>query len=393
MNQSKPKNARLRILHLTFNMNFGGTEQVIRQLVTRLQEGSFEHRILCIDGMVGAVGLALQDEGIDVQSLPRKAGLDWSLVRAVRAYLIREQIDLVHCHQYSPWCYGWLAHWGSGAKVVFTEHGRFHPDRYRFKAWGLNWLMALTTGAMVAISQATRQALGRYEGLPQQGIQVVYNGIEAVHCTPEDRLRALQSLGLSEGDRVIGTVARLDSVKNQALMIQATAELLPRYPDLYLVLVGDGPARDQLEAQALALGIADRVRFAGFQTVPSHFLAAMQVFLLTSHTEGTSMTLLEAMSLGIPPVVTAVGGNPEIVSSREVGRLIPDNDGAALVRTLDQLLANPEQARRLGQAAQAHFNAHFQVNHMALAYARVYERLCRRRGISALGEAEHGHRS
>jgi glycosyltransferase involved in cell wall biosynthesis len=117
------------------------------------------------------------DNGITIHSRQRGPGLDWKTILWLRRLIKSGRFHFVHCHQYSPYTYGWFAHWGTGAKVVFTEHGRFHPDQHRTKARLINPLIALTSHRLVAISAATRDALIEYEYMPAAKIKVIYNGI------------------------------------------------------------------------------------------------------------------------------------------------------------------------------------------------------------------------
>ncbi len=303
----------INIMHLTFDMGIGGTEQVIRQLILGTDKDKFKQQICCIEGEVGALGLQLQRAGVAVQALSRTPGFDWSLIKTLRQILRQSNIDILHCHQYTPWVYGWAAALGTKTKVVFTEHGRFFPDRYRWKAWLVNKIMAATTGKITAISAATKAALEQYEFIPGQRIQVIYNGIEAISAAEDAGQRVRTALGITADSRVIGTVARLDPIKNQAMMLKAFVQLAQKDAHLTLLIVGDGPERSALVNLARELKISSRVIFAGFQSPATDYMAIMDIFLLPSLSEGTSMTLLEAMSLGIPCIVSDVGGNAEVV--------------------------------------------------------------------------------
>ncbi|PAV27039.1 glycosyltransferase [Tamilnaduibacter salinus] len=364
----------IRILHVTFNMGFGGTEQVIRQLVQNLPADAYRNEIVCIDGFVGEMGQQLQSEGVTVQTLPRGQGLDVRLAGKLRRIIRRGGIDIVHCHQYTPFFYGWLASLGLSAQVVFTEHGRFHPDRYRYKARWINPLMARLTPALVAISQATREALVEYEFMPRCRIDVIYNGIQGFDPDAAGAAELRRELGIPASDTVLGTVSRLDPVKNQRMMLEAFQQFHQQHPDSWLLLVGDGPDRSRLEAYARELAVSDQVVFTGFQSRPSTYLQAMDVFLLSSHTEGTSMTLLEAMSLGIPPVVTDVGGNPEIVTHRQDGMLVPTEDPERMAQALEDIVSDPAFQQSLSATAKQTFNHRFSVEVMTDAYRRCYQR-------------------
>ena len=365
-------NRPLRVLHLTFNMGIGGTEQVIRQLVSGMDAGEASNEILCIDGQVGPMGEQLRETGIPVTSVARQPGFDRALIRAIRGRLREGGFDIVHCHQYTPWVYGWFAALGTPAKVVFTEHGRFYPDRYRYKAALINPLMARTTSSIVAISAATRLALARYEFMPRSRIRVVYNGIEPLQPDSDTVHQLRRELDLPETAFIVGTVSRLDSIKNQAMMLRAFARFLEDCPNAWLLIVGDGPERDNLEVLASHLNISHRVSFTGFVNNPVNHLALMDVFLLSSHSEGTSMTLLEATSLGIPALVTSVGGNPEIVSEGVNGLLTPPDDGRAFARAMIELWKKPALRKQLGQGGQKRFGERFSREVMVAAYQQIY---------------------
>ncbi|MBK1871749.1 glycosyltransferase [Marinobacter sp. 1-3A] len=374
--QSKPTTKQtktpLRVLHLTFNMGIGGTEQVIRQLVQGMAAKSVESEILCIDGHIGPIGETLQQSGVPVHKFARKQGFDWALIKAIRKHLKEGRFDVVHCHQYTPWMYGWLAALPTSAKVVFTEHGRFYPDRYRYKAMLINPVMALFTPSIVAISEATKDALVKYEFIPKHKIQVIYNGIAPLVRDDEEAQKVRDSLGIPKNAFVVGTVSRLDPVKNQAMMLRAFKQLSEKQPDSYLLMVGDGPDKAKLLSLAGEYGLSERVIFTGFINSPVHYLAAMDIFLLSSHTEGTSMTLLEAMSLEMPAVATRVGGNPEIIEDNVTGILVEPDMAYPFAEGIEQLHQNSILRKSMGKAARLTFDKRFSADAMVYQYTKIY---------------------
>lgn len=371
--ETLPPKKPLRVLHLTFNMGIGGTEQVIRQLVQGMAPEGVESEILCIDGHIGPVGSALQQLGVPVHKVARKQGFDWSLTAAIRKRLREGRFDVVHCHQYTPWIYGWLGALRTNAKVVFTEHGRFYPDRYRYKAMLINPLVALLTASIVAISDSTRDALVKYEFIPRTKVRVIYNGIAPLSRNEPEAQKVRSELGIPPSAFVIGTVSRLDPVKNQQMMLKAFHEFSKTYPDAYLLMVGDGPDKATLMELASQLGISGHTIFTGFINKPEHHLSAMDAFLLSSHTEGTSMTLLEAMSLGIPAIATSVGGNPEIVIDGETG-LLTEPGSINSFETAIKLLATDSALReKLSTESIKTFSRAFSQERMVGSYARIYD--------------------
>lgn len=369
---TSPCQKPLRVLHLTFNMGIGGTEQVIRQLVQGMARNGAESEILCIDGHTGPVGEALRKQGVAVHTVARKQGFDGSLIIAIRERLKAGRFDVLHCHQYTPWLYGRLASLGTGARVVFTEHGRFYPDRYRYKAMLVNPVLAMITPAIVAISGATREALVQYEFLPRRKIQVVYNGIAPLDRDDSEAQKVRRSLGIPQDAFVVGTVSRLDPVKNQRMMLRAFKEFSERNPNTFLLMVGDGPDKNKLASLATEYGIHNQTIFAGFINSPVHHLSAMDVFLLSSHTEGTSMTLLEAMSLEVPAVVTRVGGNPEIVEEGVTGLLTKPGKASSFSAAIDTLYKSDTLRKSMGKAARGRFDARFSASAMLAGYNQVY---------------------
>jgi len=364
--------APLRVLHVTFDMRIGGTEQVIRNLIEASAPAQTTMSIFCIEEPLGPWGKALRGAGTPVESVHRRPGFDLRVIAALRRHLRRERIDVLHCHQYTPWVYGCLAALGTGAAVIFTEHGRFHPDRASPKRRWINPVLGKLTDHITAISQATRQALVDYEYLPARRIEVVYNGIHGLKHDPAAVAALKSDRGIPMQAPVLGTIARFDPIKNHRMMLLAFRQVLDRHPQARLLLVGDGEERGNIEAQIDELSLRDHVILPGYIPNPTAWLDAMDVFLLPSFSEGTSMTLLEAMSLGKPAVVTDVGGNPEIVLDGKTGLVTPSDEANRYAGAICELLADGKRCAAMGAAARQRFEAQFASRAMAEAYLARY---------------------
>lgn len=372
-----------KIVHLTHSMEIGGTEQVIMQLVQGLDATRFTNVITCIDGAIGEMGRLLEEQDYTIHSLSRNDGFDKTLIKDIRAILKSEKADIVHCHQYTPYCYGALAAIGLPTKVVFTEHGRFYPDVYTWKRRAVNQLLARLTDAIVSISEATRKALIKYEWLPASQISVIYNGMKLDRTSADatvarSTINSIQPQYLKQNDVVIGTVARLDPIKNHAMMIRTLVRLQKNHPNSRLVIVGDGPERGKLEQLVEEHDVQHAVLFTGFQNNTPDFISCFDIFLLTSDSEGTSMTLLEAMAFARPCIVTQVGGNPELIQQDRNGILIQRNDDEQLLGALESLLADRQNGNELGKQASKDFDARFELRHMIKGYDDLYTRLIAR---------------
>ncbi len=168
---------RKKVVHVTFDMMIGGAEQVIYNLMESTDSSAYEVSVLCLDQPVGPFGRQLQEKGYSVRALNRKPGFDMALIRDIRNYVRQYSVDVLHCHQYTPYVYGLFGAAFTPCKVIFTEHGRFYPDYRKLKRVLLNPFLNLFTDYVTAISSATRDALVRFENFPRGKVEIVYNGI------------------------------------------------------------------------------------------------------------------------------------------------------------------------------------------------------------------------
>ena len=171
---------------------------------------------------------------------------------------------------------------------------------------------------------------------------------------------------------MVGTVGRLSEVKRQDLLIRAVARLTSAFPDVRLLLVGDGDERMRLEALVNELGLKDRVHFAGYQARPERYLQAMTVFALTSRSEGFPVSLLEAWLAGVPAVCSAVGGIPKVLSHEKDGLLFTPGDETELTAALSRLLSDPGLRSRLAAAGKQTLHERYSLSRMADEYETRY---------------------
>lgn len=363
----------MKVVHLTYNMQIGGTEMVIKNIITGDISTVLVHSIICIEPPLGGWGRALNDSGIPVALFKRIPGFDLRLIAKIRKEIVANKIDIVHCHQYTPWVYGALASIGTPAKVIFTEHGRFYPDSRSWKRKIVNPLLLALTTKITAISEATKNALVEFEYLPRDKISVIYNGIRGFNPITDTVLlkQERDKLNINHNAMVFGTIARLDPIKNHTMMLRAFADALRQDSNLHLVIVGDGPERRTIESLIEELDLTHNVSLTGYKSDPSLYLNMFDVFLLSSLSEGTSMTLLEAMSLTKPCIVTDAGGNAEIIESNYNGLVTPNDDQDAFARAMVELSSQQKQ-RVFGSNGRARFERLFAAKHMCEKYEQLY---------------------
>jgi glycosyltransferase involved in cell wall biosynthesis len=363
---------KVKVLHITYDMRIGGTEMVIKNLIKGINHELFDMSIYCIEEPIGPWGRDLESNGIQITAQARQPGFDNSLIFAIRKHIKNNKIDVLHCHQYTPWVYGVLAAFGTKTKVIFTEHGRFYPDSSSWKRKLINPWLCRITDHITSISKATKKALVEFENIYESNIKVIYNGIKKPEVVKDkvDELRL--KLGISKDTKILGTIARLDPIKNHSMMLDAFSIVLKEHPDTVLIIVGDGEERKNIENKIRQLNIEDKVIMAGYEPQPQHYLALMDIFLLSSLSEGTSMTLLEAMSLGKPCVVTDAGGNKEIISDHHNGLVTPNNDADMFALGIKKLLHNSETLEHYGNNAKNRFTELFSVTSMTEHFQQIY---------------------
>ena len=362
---------------------------LVVEMARRLRGSGVEVFLGCLD-VLGSLGEDIEKAGFPVEVYGRKPGLDLGLPGRIARSVKRWDIDLVHAHQYTCFFYGALSKLRARRPLVFTEHGRFHPDVPSFRRRLFNALFSRLCDRVTAVSEGVKRSLTDIEGFDPRSIEVIYNGIDPgrfATCTKEEARRELE---VPSGARVIGTVARLDPIKNQALLIRAFGRLRQELPDALLMIVGDGPEGGRLRNLAEQLRLDGSIRFLGERRNIDRILPAFDAFALSSLSEGTPMTLLEAMAASTPIVATAVGGIPEILGAEEAilvgardGRKAPRSEESMegdLAAGLRELLTRPDRAASMARKARERLIRDFTLDALHGKYLSIYRDLVGTRG-------------
>ena len=366
---------RLRLLHVVESLDRGGLERVVCDLVTEQSRQGHLVQVFCLFTS-GAFASELRDAGIHVIAAAKGKGPDLSVLMALRAASRRARHQIVHTHNpvanyYS--CAAELTSWRS-LPIVNTRHnmGASNPDDRREKLFRIS--MARTAKVAMVSPQVCKRFIDN-NVVAAAKAAVVMNGIPLqryVQANAQTRLRARALLGIDTNSFVIGSVGRLVTVKNHALLLNAVAPLCFARPDIKVVLLGDGELRNALLQQAQTLGIAGSVHLLGERADIPNVLPAYDVFAMPSRSEGHSIALLEAAATGLPLIATAVGGNSEIVQDGESGLLVPSEDAAALREALQTLLRDPIRRRDFGLGARRWAQRMISVEAMTENYERLY---------------------
>ena len=369
--------APIRVGFVLHVMQVAGAEVLVDETIRRLGP-RIDPVVFCLEA-VGTLGQRLLADKIPVIAYGRRPGLDWSVSRRMAIDIRNRQVQILHAHQYTPFFYGAIAARLSGVKprVIFTEHGRHFPDVVPARRRWINRIVLDRLADDVnAVCEFSARSLAEKDGFRRGRIHVIPNGIDAPKYGPSTDIAALRtSLGLDRSRKYVACVARFHPVKDHRTLIDAFGIVAAERHDTDLLLVGDGVLRDELERQCRELGLSSRVRFLGVRDDVADILRAVDIFALTSVSEAASITLLEAMGSGLPVVVTAVGGNPEIVRDGVDGLLAPRGDAKAIGAALTRLLEDAAFCARLGQNAAARVHSTYRLEQTVDKYYDLYATL------------------
>lgn len=366
----------LRVAHVIQNLNFGGMERILHTLARELPKEGIEVHIVVLDYFGHFANGLEQSAGL--HRVPRMGWSSFAYPRHLIDILRGIAPHIVHSHA-GVWFKAARASRLSGVRcVVHTDHGRPHPvpvvDRV------VDNIASRWTDVVVAVSDALADTLTTSVVHKSTRIQVIRNGVDTTRAIPAaSRAMVLRDIGIPEHSWIIGTVGRLEPVKNYALAIRAFARLLANSSDAdppgYLVIAGDGSERESLTGLAEATGISHRVRFLGWQGDVERIYACMDLFTLTSLSEGTSVSLLEAMSVGVCPVVTDVGGNAAVLGAELDDLLVPSGGESALAAAWHRFLSNPRLREERALRARVRVEAAFSLRSMIRQHAALYRDL------------------
>ncbi len=362
---------RIRLLYVVGNFVAGGAERHLLEMWRRLDRERFDVRIACFrrEGQfladVDRLGLPVVDLRVgrriyDPSGLAAFARLA-GLVRAFRPHVI-------HGYLFGPNLFAVLAGRLAGVPVVAVAKRNVDafesPRQVALQKLAHRWATHVT-----AVSDAVAETVVRL-GVPRDRITVIPNGIDAARFDGRTADRAV--LGVNGTSPVIGSIGALAARKDYATLLRALGALRRRGVEFVAVLVGDGPERAALEAQASEPALAGRVRFLGERADVDRLLPAMDVFVLSSREEGIPNALLEAMAAARPSVVTDVGGNREVLRDGETGWIVPPGAPDALATTLAEVLTHPDEARRRGDSARRDTLAHRSIDAMVRRHESFY---------------------
>ncbi len=371
----------MRILFVTQTPEFGGAEKHLIDLVRRIGD-SAHCTIVCFSGDFYSAALHAQPH-VQVVKVPRitKRKL-WSFWRVFRRYPADVIVLVKGIFEHYPLS-AYVAARACGARrVMALEH--LIPDPLpgpspgggvagflrRLIGWRTRYLVGTALQGYlchvtVCVSEAIRRRLIDEYGYPTSRTITIRNGIDLSHYGSVRLRERIGSGSPNEGGPACVTLvcaARLSSVKRIDMLLDALAGTVKRYGGWRCLILGAGPLESELRERAQRLGLSAWVTFVGQVADVRPYLREADLFVLSSEKEGLPLALLEAMAAGVPAVVTDVGGTREVVVHGQNGLLVRSGSVEELERAINHMLANPEERRRMGEAARAHVQQHFDIN-------------------------------
>lgn len=351
---------RLRVCHLSLTLCTGGLERLLVDFARYHNRELFELEFIAL-GETGVPAEEIKQIGCPVIQFPLTARGKLEKIRQLSDFLNQRDYDLLHTHNAYPHFYGSLAAYRSKIPVTIqTRHGRrfgtTFSERMQFA------IASRFADRVVPVSDDTGLRCKKVGWLNDSKVTRIWNGIDVdrfVFTGPAEKKTAI-------------TVSRLSPEKDLATMLRAVQQVAQEIPEFRLLIVGDGPERARLESLTAELNLKSQVEFLGERNDVPQLLSQAGFYVSSSLTEGISLTLLEAMSVGLPIVATNVGGNPEIVQQPATGLLVPSANPALLASAMIQMCENQDQWAETGQRARERVEQYFNIRTMIKDYENLY---------------------
>ncbi|HEY6524089.1 MAG TPA: glycosyltransferase [Solirubrobacteraceae bacterium] len=364
---------RLRVLAvLDSPTDQGGAERFALGLVTHLPRDRFEPWVCSTRFATPEASESLADAGVSHISLRRTGKLDVYRLGGLAMLLRLGRFDVIHAHMFGSNVWGTVLGKLCNVPVIIAHEHNWSYSGELMRRTIDRHVIARYATRFVAVSESNRTRMIELEGIPAEKVLVLPTAYIPHRVTEPTDIRA--ELGLAPDARIIGVVATLRVEKALEVMISAAAQVIQKFPDAHLVIAGDGPQRESLEAQVTSMGLTGHVHFLGERRDVTPLLQTVDVGALSSDWEGMPLFVLECMATGTPVVATNVGGLPEIVEDDRTGLLVPPRDPAALAAAISALLADPERGRLLAATAAERMDD-FTIETVAHRFADLYEQL------------------
>ena len=367
-------------MYIVYNFGIGGLERCVVDLVNNLDPEVFQPFICCLRQKGGSVDFITRND-VKIYELNKRVGNDPIVFWKLRNLLKQENISVVHSGNWGTMLEGVVSAKLARIPVtIYMEQGKELSD-VRMEKWGrkkrniLKKMLSCGVDQIVTVSEDLKNELITDTGIKPGKVISIPNSVPLIdRRNKEEGKRMLNALGVPDNNCLIGTVGRHSTVKNYQFLIQSIPQVLKELPDAQFVFIGDGPETHNLKKVVKQLNIDKSVWFLGSldNTKTKQMLQGFDVFVLPSFYEAISLSILEAMSMGIPVVATDVGGNPEVVQDGKTGYLVPLDDIKSLSNSLINLIKSPKKAVNMGDNGRKVVKQNFSLQRMVSRYEALY---------------------
>jgi sugar transferase (PEP-CTERM/EpsH1 system associated) len=372
------------IVHLIYRLDFGGLENLLVERINRMPAECYRHAVVCLTGYTDFAN-KISKPGVELYALHKRAGLSLGTHASLWKLLRRLRPAILHSYNLSAIEYAPAALLAGVPVRINGAHGRdaADPQGRNRKHNFLRRAMVPFYDCCYANSADMFEWNRRVIGVPEHKGRLLANGIDTDQFRPASAGAGRSSEFFESDCIVIGTVGRVQDVKDHATLIDAFLLLLERMPEqrqrLRLAIVGDGPLLAALRAKVAAAGIESQAWLPGARTDVAALLRRFDIFALSSIAEGTPGAALEAMSSALPVVGTRVGGIPEVIDENVTGLVVPPSDAGAMAQALERYARNAQLAAAHGWAGRERVLRHYNMNAMVAGYQSLYDTLCERK--------------
>jgi sugar transferase (PEP-CTERM/EpsH1 system associated) len=374
------------VAHVIYRLDVGGLENGLVNLINRIPAERFRHAIICLTES-SAFRQRIQRGDVPVFTLKKPSGNSPVTLYKLWRLLMQLRPDIVHTRNLGA-LEGNLPAALAGVPVrIHGEHGRDIDDLdgRNTRRQIMRRLFKPFVDHYIAVSRDLESYLQQKVGVLPSRVAQIYNGVDSERFHPAgERREEVPCTGFAgTGDFVIGTVGRMQDVKDQLTLARAFVRLVQGIPRaeqrLRLVMIGDGPLREKVRVLLANAGVEQFAWLPGERNDVPRIMRSFDLFVLPSLAEGISNTILEAMASGLPVLATAVGGNPELIEPGVTGTLVPRNDAESMARAMRAYVESAELCRRQGSEARRTVERRFGMQAMVNAYMAVYDRLLARK--------------
>jgi glycosyltransferase involved in cell wall biosynthesis len=363
----------LNVFFVITSMPVGGAEVLLCNLIRCMDRNRFTPHLVCLKEL-GELGTQLATEVPNWHSLLRSKWDISILPRLTTVFREHRATAVITVGAGDKMFWGRLAAKQAKVPVICSAlHSTGWPDG----VGKLNRLLTRWTDAFIAVAKAHGEFLSSFERFPANKVHVIPNGVDTQVFQPNTSMRRLirRQLQIPESSPLVGIVAALRPEKNHGLLVRSAVRVLTEHPECHFLIIGDGPERSHIEQLIADLGLQHRFHLLGNRHDTPHLLAALDVFALCSLNEANPVSILEALSTGIPVVSTDVGSIHETVLNAQNGFLVPSEDAVAFAARICELLRSPQQASKLGRNGRAHILGGWSLDAMVSGYENLIEQI------------------